>query len=131
MRISDWSSDVCSSDLRAIAACAEPAGGADVVGGSAGGEVEAVAIDRLVGVDRIASEHDREQPSRLPVGGIALRHRAGDEEEAVAAGKFGKLAHHGLGSLKRPVNGAEGAGATGARQRSAAHTPELQSLMPT
>src|SRR3546814_3346650 len=54
---------------------------------------------------------------RSPVGGIALRHRAGDEEEAVAAGKFGKLAHHGLGSLKRPVNGPEGAGATVARQR--------------
>src|SRR3546814_18410055 len=116
MRISDWSSDVCSSDLRAIAACAEPAGGADVVGGSAGGEVEAVAIDRLVGVDRIASEHDREQPSRLPVGGIALSHRAGDADEAVAAGNFGKLAHPGLGSRKPPVKGPGGAGAPGARE---------------
>src|SRR3546814_1257378 len=106
MRVSDWSSDVCSSDL----ALATAAGAGQVV-------------DRLVASVIGADAWIRDQ---LVVLGCGLDHRchaqrAGGQFEQVAAQDERCLRHLRLGF--GPYGGVERA------ERSEEHTSELQSLM--
>src|SRR3546814_6928757 len=105
MRISDWSSDVCSSDLERIGSC-HASGGVGRQGDRRRdvGE-DAVVEDEEVGDDRL----DMEQAQR--------RRRDGRHDDVVGGGR--NPATH------------ENADDTGhdERERSEEHTSELQSLM--
>src|SRR3546814_3450852 len=112
MRISDWSSDVCSSDLRR-----RPAG--------------ADGPDRLIGDDeRRARAGGRDGAVKLAahhvqrLSGVAFRFRLADADDgcqAVADRGFGLGAHLFAGFML--------VGAALAVARSEEHTSELQSLM--
>src|SRR3546814_5260376 len=107
MRISDWSSDVCSSDLVLGQVLAQLAGGALVrrLGHARHHAAEAGEhVDRrvVVGGGELAREHD-----------VAVEDRAHFLDDRVAAVLV--LGQHGV----------EG----GERTRSEKHTSELQSLM--
>src|SRR3546814_14759385 len=77
MRISDWSSDVCSSDLEQLIADYEVRGGAParIVGSLSGGNLQKVVIGReLNGSPRVVLAN---QPTRgLDVGSIEFVHRS-------------------------------------------------------
>src|SRR3546814_1771404 len=101
MRISDWSSDVCSSDLLAVGcllADAAGAGGIDIEGA-----LRLVAVDARAGVQHL-DHHVAALPERL-----------------------GALLDEGLGAVqrldRRRLADRRGVG------RSEEHTSELQSLM--
>src|SRR3546814_7360712 len=115
MRISDWSSDVCSSDLRREAASASEL--ADAM--TAVPEYEVPAIDW----DRTASR----VMTMSWIDGVKISHRdrlvaAGHDMEALAA----NLVH---AFLRQAI--AEGFFQADMHQRSEEHTSELQSLMRT
>src|SRR3546814_7515698 len=104
MRISDWSSDVCSSDLLAVGcllADAAGAGGIDIEGA-----LRLVAVDARAGVQHL-DHHVAALPERL-----------------------GALRDEGLGAVQRLDRRrlADRRG-VGGRLRSEEHTSELQSLM--
>src|SRR3546814_10664324 len=104
MRISDWSSDVCSSDLRSLA----PHAAGLVLRAGGGGVVAAVLAAAAVAVQAVARS-------------LARARRAG----AVAAGDLragGAVLH----DERRPARHVHPAGAA---DRSEEHTSELQSLM--
>src|SRR3546814_9695756 len=102
MRISDWSSDVCSSDLRAQARLVERQRLGDAVAHRARLTGEAAALHRADDVELIAAVGDQER-----LGEDHAQHRPGEVDRLV-------LAVHG--------------DLAGAR-RSEEHTSELQSLM--
>src|SRR3546814_10081100 len=103
MRISDWSSDVCSSDLGAAVAVRAASG--------SGGARDAAALDACLLVDR--------------------RDRACRDVERAAhgtAGRRARLLRLALGGRRIAVAAARGAGRVH-RRRSEEHTSELQPLM--
>src|SRR3546814_4808365 len=100
MRISDGSSDVCSSDLRDPAGLLAQFFLADVVRPAAAGLADAAAHDQHV--DQAAVVHVVVEP---------VVHARADDDHAAAAGLVG-----GAGELTRDL-------------RSEEHTSELQSLM--
>src|SRR3546814_7127009 len=53
MRISDWSSDVCSSDLQSLAADPVPTL-RELAGAAADGEAQAIARERIAELERLA-----------------------------------------------------------------------------
>src|SRR3546814_2171645 len=105
MRISDWSSDVCSSDL--------PIGEGDQHGG----------VQRL---GRASGPEDRSGSKALRQRSFVVR------REAIRSVLPGAKAHEGTnprisgGRLRRESRGREG---KGPERRSEEHTSELQSLM--
>src|SRR3546814_1161178 len=107
MRISDWSSDVCSSDLAVLA----------------------VQVDRTAALARVGLHEHRD---RQHLRGLA-RPAVGHQFKRVACGQRMLQTHAGL-VLVRRLAGVEvqraGAGrAPVDAQRSEEHTSELQSLM--
>src|SRR3546814_8483953 len=117
MRISDWSSDVCSSDLQGDADPAAPVDHADVEGvehrdGKKG------AADCHEG----AAQHDRASAQAVHVDALRL-----DRQRV--------LANHAQGKAERRAEEAvadrwnQGEGEVGEGARSEEHTSELQSLM--
>src|SRR3546814_2164438 len=123
VRISDWSSDVCSSDLHALPATARSFDHrlhrflADLLGDLVEAAMEQARGVRAVGIGAAAAlDHRVERIEHRAVGGI-LRHG-----EALP-----------LDGAGCPATGRTATGRTGnpwaARQRSEEHTSELQSLM--
>src|SRR3546814_4457984 len=122
MRISDWSSDVCSSDLARLRGGDGQAGIVEVLG-PRGGPVHALLLqDRHVRVLEVLVG-DADGPAGLLRG----------EEDVIVGGRVlvvgGALAHAGDLDARgtRDVTGV-GGHRVGAR-RSEEHTSELQSLM--
>src|SRR3546814_8434213 len=124
MRISDWSSDVCSSDLLCDRLVEQAAGGAD----------EGPALYILLIARLFAHQHDarRRRPlARHPLRRVAIERAAGaavDRADKVVqrferSGGVG----HGMSFLRR-TNGREPPSVP-PRRRSEEHTSELQSLM--
>src|SRR3546814_9170048 len=103
MRISDWSSDVCSSDLSAPGRCKAVVPRRKAVGGP-----RRAMRQRPVKRD--------EQRARLQQG------RSGRQRPR-------KFRAAGNGLFRRQRSGAEGHAGAPAAQRSEEHTSELQSLM--
>src|SRR3546814_13961618 len=76
MRISDWSSDVCSSDLHTIGPARDPpAGQRDIVIGDDARLGDEDDAPRLAGAKRHAAETG-EPHRRVAVPDIKLRHRS-------------------------------------------------------
>src|SRR3546814_1698151 len=107
MRISDWSSDVCSSDLIAI-------GGDRLQGRSTQVDIDGPCESEIARVGKIdtravttveATGNEAVIDRKPTIGGIGVRVRAGDRREAARTR------------------------ATGAAERSEENTSELQSLM--
>src|SRR3546814_3057743 len=88
MRISDWSSDVCSSDLR-VAAAIEPAQPGDAERFEKG-EVIIAEIGFEARVDRTG---DRNMPPPRPGRGLP-RHAVGAGDMEDVGGKFGDILAH-------------------------------------
>src|SRR3546814_4350583 len=116
MRISDWSSDVCSSDLR--------------VGARRAADRRLVDVDDLVAVlDPLDGVVGAGKGARLvQAAGQRLVERLDDERRLAAAGDAGDAGegaerHRRIDLLQVVRGGAEAA------DRSAEHTSELQSLM--
>src|SRR3546814_1553653 len=103
MRISDWSSDVCSSDLVALARVGEVVGGGDRA--AQRHHLARVRAPRDVGEDLRGVDHDLLVEGRVGIGDEAL-----------------PLLDGGI-----PVSSLGSVGTT--LQRSEEHTSELQSLM--
>src|SRR3546814_15945408 len=88
MRISDWSSDVCSSDLEEIVVLLErdqrlaqrprDGGYVDQFGG---GQIVEILVDRLAGVDLVLDAVEPGHPDR-GVAQIVVRHRVGEATPA-------------------------------------------------
>src|SRR3546814_1086697 len=116
MRISDWSSDVCSSDLAEIVRAVAPAGGPDPPGQrQAGGDPTPL---REIGL------HHRQAPfdqCRVE-GGIAHQVLAGGQRDRRRLAQRPPL-------RPRPVRAQRLLQPVQAERRSAEHTSELQSLM--
>src|SRR3546814_3101447 len=112
MRISDWSSDVCSSDLRGELAQPRDA----VLGGGMGGEQAVGAM----AVQRIDDEHVGR--CRIALGGAVLDATRRAVDLLQRRGK-----PQGLSADLRA--GAVGGILAGPRDRSEEHTSELPSLM--
>src|SRR3546814_9362665 len=110
MRISDWSSDVCSSDLLALAVD-------DVK--TAGDDDRGARQRILAGHVTPQDEGDQRRPEKL---GIVERHQGGDRciSERDGACKLDKPARDADARKQQPLAG---------RGRSEEHTSELQSLM--
>src|SRR3546814_10154052 len=123
MRISDWSSDVCSSDLERRAA--ETGSERAVIGHEAeGADGPAQAVAGVGG---------RHRPERLDETRVERRHPGADHEPrgpgrrvVLAAGGRAVLLHRHPPVL-RPMRSASGL--TRTLGRSEEHTSELQSLM--
>src|SRR3546814_3267408 len=115
MRISDWSSDVCSSDLAAVGA-----GGDQVVVGVAEGPGRAAVDDA-----RGRGQRDR---AGAGVGQRRMRHRSARD---AAQGSHGRLdLRVGDGAAGAVAQRAErGRGQGDVAARSEENTSELQSLM--
>src|SRR3546814_7176205 len=105
MRISDWSSDVCSSDLRGVLLLQPPD-----------------QLERLVGGD--ASRDDQENPFSGQHGGLAQISRWTDVNNLGVRPVEGKLSAVNP-ARPRPARATPGRPAP----RSEEHTSELQSLM--
>src|SRR3546814_7006535 len=104
MRISDWSSDVCSSDLGVAGDHERPTGGGLVVGVA----VERAADDHREGDDHHRPDHRQHSPHGQTVrGGVAV---------------IGPVPGTGMSSATRVVS-------CSSVCRSEEHTSELQSLM--
>src|SRR3546814_5530984 len=119
MRISDWSSDVCSSDLAAGGAEIEAAKrsrqglqGRDAAAGRGGKEFEAVESD-------IEARHDVRRIGDARQKGNAGRHRGFAE----AVGQAGRDDEFGAGIQRIAEHSRV------QHRRSEEHTSELQSLM--
>src|SRR3546814_8494136 len=121
MRISDWSSDVCSADLTAMA---EPTTHYEVLGvgrGATTAELRAAYVE-------LARIH---HPDRA--GGDAARMRAVNAAWATLRNPARRAAYDAsiagwpAGASDRPAS----AGAAAVAERSEEHTSELQSLMRT
>src|SRR3546814_2200230 len=111
MRISDWSSDVCSSDLDDVVDVGEVAGVVAVV----------EHVDRLAGQDLAREQEQRHvRPAPGPVDGEEAQ-AGGRQVEQVAVG----VRHQFVGLLGGRVH------AHRVVDRSEEHTSELQSLMRT
>src|SRR3546814_3725820 len=135
MRISDWSSDVCSSDLCLDARCGNPVAGALI--GIAG-------IDEAI-TDHISPSGQRRRDGRVPVcgaGGEHQQHFGGWRDafspvaEHDAANRFGqwratRLArqHDLVAIFGQPVANEARLRRLAGALRSEEHTSELQSLM--
>src|SRR3546814_2306782 len=136
MRISDWSSDVCSSDLCPLASSAsrEPerdlsrcglvaVGGVDEVLRRDGGEVAPdrarLGVVHLGGADHLA--HERERVVRRTFDHHRENGRAGEEGD--------QLTEEGLVGVLGVVLLGEGSVGRAELCRSEEHTSELQSLM--
>src|SRR3546814_9777970 len=119
MRISDWSSDVCSSDLMKLEQKGHHAAFVDRRGRVAGRAVE--DLDRHVGGGRVGARRGGDRHRRLL---IVERHEHGDF--ARAGGE--RLGEH---FVERPQAGglARRSDPGHAVIRSEEHTSELQSLM--
>src|SRR3546814_4184943 len=116
MRISDWSSDVCSSDL--VQAQRRHHAQADV----AAADVADVAdrfLQRSQALDDLADFH--EQRMRLVGGDQAPAHQGEQGEAELGLGVVQDLADRGLRNMQAARGGAD--------RRSEEHTSELQSLM--
>src|SRR3546814_9097418 len=108
MRISDWSSDVCSSDLGAATRSARHLGRADAAGDHTGD-----GADRAVRLALSRVEQGRDLYARL-----------GSLDQDRACHLVGPVAHHHL-----PRRGDVARHARARSVRSEEHTSELQSLM--
>src|SRR3546814_8640258 len=108
MRISDWSSDVCSSDLRGLLQ-------QDRRGRRLGDESE--------GAIRIRGDHARNRKARLQLlrGGVERLAELHDVQAALAQRRTDGRAGIGLPGLDLQLDVTD--------DRSAEHTSELQSLM--
>src|SRR3546814_5737762 len=116
MRISDWSSDVCSSDLLAVD---EREQGVVAAEADAHARMElgaALANDDVAGFDRLATIDLHAEILRV---GVA----------AVARGTYALFMCHGCFSLLLVATGDAGDLDFGVVLRSEEHTSELQSLM--
>src|SRR3546814_4409060 len=119
MRISDWSSDVCSSDLAAAAAQ-----GVHAAARAARPRLEGADPGARLGLCRLRS---LERPARQRRRADAGHHRARQQGAAAVARRLGRAACLGLGRepgarLSRTRPPCRG-------RRSEEHTSELQSLM--
>src|SRR3546814_3308113 len=113
MRISDWSSDVCSSDLGVAGDHERPTGGGLVVGVA----VERAADDHREGDDHHRPDHRQHSPHGQTVrGGVAV---------------IGPVPGMGMSSATRVVRCSSVCSSSTTSLRSEAHTSELQSLMRT
>src|SRR3546814_5251750 len=119
MRISDWSSDVCSSDLR------RGAGGVD---GKVDGEGRALAGHRI-GEDVPARLLDDAVDGREPQPGALAGFLGGEEGLENLAEMFGRDARAGIAHLECGIIGDRQDVARHLADRSEEHTSELQSLM--
>src|SRR3546814_2345178 len=141
MRISDWSSDVCSSDLRQAEHDLDQL--AEAAAGIAKGERQAGDDDHDHGDDLRHRPFDRFEdglewgfPGHRRTGG-ARRGRQSQGHDARQCASGDLLAHMRDGGDRPPQVGyrvhwlspAERTVATGAADRSEEHTSELQSLM--
>src|SRR3546814_7560447 len=120
MRISDWSSDVCSSDLRFLAIA---------LGGAAVGEAQVDRRERIAAADPSGQRIGRGRPAWPKA------------DSPLAATRASAMARHGCRFDHRPRIGGQHAGrvaiagnrrpgaAAPGRTRSEEHTSELQSLM--
>src|SRR3546814_6082786 len=125
MRISDWSSDVCSSDLGARIGFRQSAGGAErLVQGRAVDDVKAEQL--LLGLGERPVEHQRLVAALAQRGRRGGRQQAGDGAEPAPVRQFllndGELRHDRVVLVLGP-------GADNVFFRSEEHTSELQSLM--
>src|SRR3546814_2348794 len=113
MRISDWSSDVCSSDLRA----------------SAGGG--AARLESLDPYPRRLLQDDAQSRHRLVLQDRALRRTGRAQHRLAARPRARRVEFHQRADLyPRPTRGLRPlAPARQCRLRSEEHTSELQSLM--
>src|SRR3546814_6395262 len=124
MRISDWSSDVCSSDLTTIA---RPAGLRSPLAGEAGGLAGVPLKDRALDVLR---QFRRATEGRLPLIGVGGIASAEDAYARIRAGAslvqlYTALVFEGPGLVRRIEDGLVRL----LQRRSEEHTSELQSLM--
>src|SRR3546814_5874877 len=125
MRISDWSSDVCSSDLRVAAT-------GDMLVGN--GEVHPVSV--TAGADgRLAFATDSGAPFTTATGSLAGLSEAANhvaDQRADLDALAGQFAGQINAAHQAGFDAAGNAGAalfTGTTARSEAHTSEIQSLM--
>src|SRR3546814_1368425 len=119
MRISDWSSDVCSSDLGEAACCNTPGGSRDDLRG--GGARVACPAGGWLG----ASPCSR-CAQKSGTGCVSKDWRPTDQGDHLSYGAGGDSRHRGA-TLDR--DGKAGASEDIGRLRSEEHTSELQSLM--
>src|SRR3546814_5777625 len=118
MRISDWSSDVCSSDLAGAGAGVPAPRGALVLDAAAGAGV----LHHLPGRGAVAcAARDRHAARALRAAGAGRGH----ERRTVVARRLDPPARAAQGERSQPAL------ATGPADRSEEHTSELQSLMRT
>src|SRR3546814_8735355 len=121
MRISDWSSDVCSSDLVLQRVAADVAGEADHRLGDVAEQVQAAVDDVAEGIAGVADQDARaiERAAGEPATGeqdrVAAQHRAGGIEQAIGA--VADVGNQVAGVVAEDI------------ERSEEHTSELQSLM--
>src|SRR3546814_4260521 len=120
MRISDWSSDVCSSDLGAIKALLKLAPRTARRIGADGNEEE-VSLDLVAVGDRL-----RVRPGeKVPVDGVVEDGRSSLDESMVTGESMPVTKATADNVIGGTLN------QTGALVRSEEHTSELQSLMRT
>src|SRR3546814_7165424 len=117
MRISDWSSDVCSSDLHRHDLRVTATGGAPLHA-EAGAEARLAQADHRLASDPIEAVAEADGRRRLAFAGGGRRHRR-DEAEA-AVGTSGQIRE----GLRRHLR-------LGAAERPEEHPSELESLMRT
>src|SRR3546814_7107128 len=113
MRISDWSSDVCSSDLRGVCTPLQFPSGMSLIDGK-DRTMQNIAEFRIIGRVGKISEHDK--VTKVNVAANYNRQENGEwvtDTHWNEVTLFGKLIEDG-----------------GKAQRSAEHTSELQSLIP-
>src|SRR3546814_2783171 len=110
MRISDWSSDVCSSDLRPLR-----------LGDRVNQCPQSVLIDNQF--QRVAAQKARHPFRRAGVAEVPAAHRLlGDMDRRVAGGA--ECVSHAIGVMRGAMEGQQDVS-----HRSEEHTSELQSLM--
>src|SRR5690606_36119672 len=78
-------------------------------------QVQPVTVDGLVGVQRVADEHERHDAARCGEGGSRLFDGAGDDQQAVAGRELHQLAHYRSGYEEGLVDGPHRAGRSVAR----------------
>src|SRR3546814_2753861 len=103
MRISDWSSDVCSSDLLARSL--------DILESQKG----EIGFNRIISDTKVA---------KISVVGVGMKSHAG-----IAAGMFKSLADRGINILAISTSEIKVSVLIDEDERSEEHTSELQSLM--
>src|SRR3546814_8998602 len=117
MRISDWSSDVCSSDLTELLVAAETAAGARVT------------ADRIFLIERLVSNlRVRRKNERLGEVERGLGHEVDHAADALRVEVGGLRLGH-LDAIEQLPRDDVERQAAGVAVRSEEHTSELQSLM--